>query len=381
MTHSEEHLQTPPPAKIGMTEQEIDTPALVVDLAPLESNLDLMMRLLAPTGVKLRAHAKTHKSPVIAAMQIARGAVGQCVQKVSEAEALVSGGIMDVLISNEVVGAQKLARVATLAKVAKVAVCVDDARNVEDLERAAADAGARVSVLVEIDAGAGRCGIDPGEPAVALARRIAQSPHLSFGGLQAYQGGAQHMRTHAQREAAVKEAAARAARTIELLKAAGIACPIVGGGGTGTFLLEANSGVYTEVQAGSYIFMDADYGRNFDEAGAPFGAFQQSLFVLSTVMSAPRAGVAVLDAGLKSVSVDSGFPLVWNAPEVKYVDASDEHGKLEFPAGADGPKFGEKIRIVPGHCDPTVNLHDWYVGLRNGRVESVWPVAARGCFS
>ena len=370
-----------PPAQPGMREDEIDTPALVIDLDALEYNLDHMARLLAPTGVKLRAHAKTHKSPVIAKLQIARGAVGQCVQKVAEAETLAWGGVNDILVSNEVVGAAKLARLCALARIAKVAVCVDDATQVAAIEAAAADADVTMSVLVEIDVGAGRAGVAAGPEAVALAKRIADSKHLTFGGLQAYQGSAQHKRTLAERRTLIGAAIDASRRTVEQLRQQGLSCPIVGGAGTGSFQIEASSGVYTEMQAGSYIFMDADYARNLDESGAPVSTFRHSLFVLSTVMSASRPGVAVLDAGHKAVSIDSGMPTVWGRPDVRYVSASDEHGKLEVGSETVAPKLGEKLRLVPGHCDPTVDRFDWYVGVRKGRVECLWPVAARGGFS
>ena len=370
-----------PPARPGMREDEVDTPALLIDLDAFEANLDAMAGLLASTGVKLRAHAKTHKSPVIAQLQMARGAVGQCVQKVAEAEALAWGGVPDILVSNEVVGAAKLARLAALARITRIAVCADDASQVLAIESAAADAGARLVVLVEIDVGAGRCGVAPGPDAVALARMIADSRHLIFGGLQAYQGSAQHKRTPAERQALITAAVEGTRRTVEQLRQQGLECPIVGGGGTGTFALEAGSGVYTEIQAGSYVFMDADYARNLDATGAPVATFRHALFVLSTVMSAPRAGMAVLDAGLKALAVDSGLPLVWRRPEITYASASDEHGKLTFAADAVAPKLGEKLRLVPGHCDPTVDRYDWYVGIRGSRVECLWPIAAKGCMS
>jgi D-serine deaminase-like pyridoxal phosphate-dependent protein len=364
-----------------MREEDIDTPALLIDLDAFEANLDRMAALLAPTGVKLRAHAKTHKSPVIAKLQMARGAVGQCVQKVAEAEVLAWGGIPDILVSNEVVGATKLARLCALARIAKVAVCVDDAAQVAMLETAAAYAGIRLPVLVEIDVGAARCGVAPGPDAVALAQRIAGSKHLTFGGLQAYQGSAQHKRTVAERRTLIGGAVDASRRTVEQLRQQGLACPIVGGAGTGTFEIEAQSGVYTEMQAGSYVFMDADYARNMDADGAPVGTFRHALFVLATVMSAPKPGLAVLDAGHKAVAVDSGLPVVWQRPEVRYVSASDEHGKLDVASETTMPKLGEKLRLVPGHCDPTVDRYDWYVGVRGGRVECLWPVAARGGMS
>jgi D-serine deaminase-like pyridoxal phosphate-dependent protein len=366
-----------PPAEPGMREDEIDTPALVIDLDAFEANLDLMAALLAPTGAKLRAHAKTHKSPVIAKQQIARGAVGQCVQKVAEAEILAWGGVHNILVSNEVVGARKLARLAALARIAEVAVCADDPAQVAALEAAAADAAIRLRVLVEIDVGAGRCGVAPGPVAVALAQRIAASPHLIFGGLQAYHGSAQHLRRAEQRQAAIAGAIEGSRRTVEQLRQQGLDCPIVGGAGTGTFPIEAASGVYTEIQAGSYCFMDADYAANQEQEQT----FQHALFVLATVMSTPKAGVAAVDAGHKAVAIDSGLPLVWQRPDFSYTGASDEHGKLQYGSETTPPVLGEKLRLVPGHCDPTVDRHDWYVGVRRGRVESLWPVAARGAFT
>ena len=368
----------PPPAQPGQPESEIDTPALVLDLDAFEHNLDRMAALLAPTGARLRAHAKTHKSPVIAHLQLARGAVGQCVQKTAEAEILAWAGVPDILVSNEVIAPAKLAKLAALSRIARVAVCADDLAGIAAIEAAAEAARTRLTVLVEIDAGAGRCGVTPGPEAVALAHRIAASPHLRFGGLQAYQGSAQHRRTPAERTALIAAATEGARRTVEQLRQQGIPCPIVGGGGTGSFALEAASGVFTEIQAGSYIFMDADYARNLDESGAPVSTFRQSLFVLAQVMSAPRPGIAVLDAGHKAVAVDSGLPLVWNRPDLRFVSASDEHGKLEVAPETTTPKAGEKLRLVPGHCDPTVDRYDWYVGVRGGRVECLWPVAARG---
>jgi D-serine deaminase-like pyridoxal phosphate-dependent protein len=363
-----------------MREDEIDTPALILDLEVFEANLAHMAAMLAPTGARLRAHAKTHKSPVIAHLQAASGAIGQCVQKVGEAEILAWGGVPDILVSNEVVGPTKLARLAALARITRIAMCADDAAQVAAIAAAAESAGTRMAVLVEIDVGAGRCGVAPGPEAVALARHIAASPHLIFGGLQAYHGSAQHLRHPEQRRAAISEAIEASRRTVEQLRQQGLACPIVGGGGTGTFALEAASGVYTEIQAGSYIFMDADYSRNLDSAGQGITTFGQSLFVLSTVMSTSRPGAAVVDAGLKALAVDSGMPLVWQRPDLEYVSASDEHGKITVPSEAEAPKIGEKLRLVPGHCDPTVDRHDWYVGVRSGRVECLWPVAARGAF-
>ena len=367
----------PPPAQPGMREDEVDMPALLLDLDAFEHNLARMQTLLAPTGARLRAHAKTHKSTVIAHRQIAHGAVGQCVQKVAEAEALAWGGVGDILVSNEVVGDAKLARLAALARIAQVAVCADDAGNVARIEAAAEAAGVRLPVLVEIDVGMTRCGVQPGPEAVALAGVIAASRHLRFAGLQAYHGSAQHLRTPAERSGAIGAAVDSVRRTVEQLRQQGLECQIIGGAGTGTFELESGSGLYNEIQAGSYCFMDADYARN---RGGRSAGFQHALFVLATVMSQARPGLAAVDAGHKAVAIDSGMPLVWQREGVAYTGASDEHGKLEWTEGA-GVHHGEKIRLVPGHCDPTVDRFDWYVGMRNGRVECLWPVAARGAFA
>ena len=374
-------MQQNPPARIGMAEDEIDTPALLIDLEAFEFNLDTMAAAMVAAGVKLRAHAKTHKSPVIAHLQMRRGAIGQCVQKVAEAEILAWGGVADILVSNEVVGADKLARLAALARITRIAVCADDAAQIDAIGQAARAAGVEIAVLVEIDVGAGRCGVMPGSAAVVLAERIAATPHLRFGGLQAYHGSAQHLRRHGARRAAIADAADGARRTVEQLRQVGLDCPIVGGAGTGTFEFEAASGVYTEIQAGSYCFMDADYAVNLDADDQPTSRFRHSLFVLTTVMSAAQPGIAVVDAGHKSVAIDSGMPTVWQRPGLRYAGASDEHGKLMFDENVRGPAIGEKLRLVPGHCDPTVDRFDWYVGIRAGRVESLWPVAARGATS
>jgi 3-hydroxy-D-aspartate aldolase len=376
-------MPLPPPAVPGMAFDAIDTPALVVDLDAFEHNLARMAEAAAAAGVRLRPHAKTHKSPVIARRQIALGAVGVCCQKVSEAEILADGGVDDILVSNQVAGARKLDRLAALARRARIAVCVDDAGNAREVSAAAERFGAEIGVLVEIDVGAGRCGVAPGAEAVRLAREVAALPGLRFEGLQAYQGAAQHLRGWDERRDAIARAEAMVRQTVAGLAAAGLECRTIGGAGTGTFELEAASGVWNELQVGSYIFMDADYARNRAMDGGPVANFEHALFVLATVMSHPTAARAVVDAGLKAMSFESGLPEVWERAGVAYQGASDEHGKLLLD-GSNAPLgIGDKLLLVPGHCDPTANLHDWYVGVRGlgsdtARVETVWPVAARG---
>ena len=369
---------TRPPARIGDPLSAVDTPALIIDLEAFEFNLRRLPESLIGKPVRIRPHAKTHKSPIIALKQIELGAVGVCCQKVSEAEALVYGGVKDVLVSNEIIGAQKLERLAALTKLAKIGVCVDDLSNVRDIALVAARQNAKLDVYVEIDVGTFRCGVTPGEAAVTLAKEINVSKHLRFAGLHAYHGAAQHQRTHAARSASIHAASEHAIATRQALQGAGLDCPIITGAGTGTYLFEAASKVYNEIQPGSYIFMDADYGRNHGEGGAPVSEFRQSLFVWATVMSRPTSDRAVVDAGLKALSVDSGMPLVADLRGVEYARASDEHGVLLIKDGGTKIALGEKIRLTPGHCDPTVNMHDWYVGVRNSVVEQLWPITARG---
>jgi D-serine deaminase-like pyridoxal phosphate-dependent protein len=361
-----------------MRVDQVDTPALLLDLDAFEHNLRHLNQTLAGRAVRVRPHAKSHKCPRIALRQVELGAVGVCCQKVSEAEALVRGGVRDVLIANEVVGAPKLQRLAALAREARVGVCVDDASNVSDLATAVRAAGSQPDVYVEVDVGARRCGVAPGTPAVALAQAVTRAG-LRFAGVHAYQGAAQHLRTPAERAVAIGKAVEMVQATVALLNGAGLTPDVITGAGTGTYLLEAASGVYNEIQPGSYVFMDADYGRNLGDDGRPVHEFQQSLFILAGVMSRPVSGRAVVDVGLKAHSVDSGMPAVVGVEGARYTRASDEHGVIEL----DGPgevRLGQKLRLVPGHCDPTVNLYDWLVCCRGERVEDIWPISARGAF-
>ncbi len=365
-----------PPARVGDYVADIDTPALIVDLDALERNLQLMANAVRGSGVALRPHAKSHKCPDIARLQMGLGAVGVCCQTVREAEVLVAAGIPDVLVTNEVVGVAKSVRLAALARDARVAVLVDHEHNVARLGAAAADAGATLRALVEVDVGAHRCGVEPGRAAAMLAQAIADVPALEFGGIHAYHGGAQHRRTPQERSEAIASATALAVQSRDAIEALGIECPTVTGAGTGTWQLERDSGVYTELQPGSYVFMDADYGRN--ALAADQHAFEQSLFLLATVMSTPTAERVIVDAGLKALAFDSGPPLVHCAAGLSFEKASDEHGVIGVQTGIDPPRLGDRLWLIPGHCDPTVNLHDWLVGVRGERVECIWPIAARG---
>ena len=375
-------MPLPPPAQPGQSLAEIETPALVIDLDAFERNLVAMAAFTQAHGVRLRPHAKTHKSPEIALRQIAHGAVGQCCQKVGEAEILVAGGVQDVLVTNEIVGAAKLDRLARLARQARIGLCVDHPDGVREAAEAAARNDVVLDILVEIDVGSRRCGAAPGEAALRLADAVHRTNPLKLRGLQAYQGAAQHMRSIDERREAIERAGLSTRQTARRFVDAGLPCEIISGAGTGTHELEGTSGIWNELQAGSYIFMDADYARNRQADGTPFRTFEHALFILAGVMSKPVPDRAIVDAGHKTAAVDSGMPVPFRRDGVIYTKPSDEHGVLTGdPVMV--PHRGDRLLLVPGHCDPTVNLHDWYVCVRglhgpDAHVEEVWPVAARG---
>lgn len=368
------------PALPGMRENEIQTPCLILDLDALERNIRKMGDYARENGMRHRVHGKMHKSVDVAKLQEKLGgAVGVCCQKVSEAEVFARGGIRDVLVSNQVRDPAKIDRLARIPKLgARAICCVDDVANVGDLSAAAQKHGTTIECLVEIDCGAGRCGVTTTPAVVEIAKAIDAAPGLRFAGIQAYQGAMQHMDRYEDRKAKIDVAVAMVKDAVDALKAEGLECDIVGGGGTGSYYFESTSGVYNELQCGSYAFMDADYGRILDKDGNRIdqGEWENALFLLTSVMSHAKPGKAICDAGLKAQSVDSGLPFIYGRTDVKYVKCSDEHGVIEDLENV--LKINERLRLVPGHCDPTCNVHDWYVGVRNGVVETVWPVSARG---
>ncbi|MCO5058715.1 MAG: DSD1 family PLP-dependent enzyme [Rhizobiaceae bacterium] len=368
------------PALPGMDEADIQTPCLVLDLDALERNIRKMGDYARAHGMRHRVHGKMHKSVDVAKLQERLGgAVGVCCQKVSEAEVFVRGGIKDVLVSNQVRDPAKIDRLARLPGLgARIIVCVDDLANVAELSAAARKHGTVLEVFVEIDCGAGRCGVTTTQAVVEIAKAVDAAPNLKFTGIQAYQGAMQHLDKYEDRQANLDIAIAMVKDAVAGLEAVGLKPELVSGGGTGSYYFESASGVYNELQCGSYAFMDADYGRILDKDGQRIdqGEWENSLFLLTSVMSHAKADKAICDAGLKAQSVDSGLPFVFGRDDVKYIKCSDEHGVIEDPNGV--LAINEKLRLVPGHCDPTCNIHDWYVGVRNGKVETLWPVSARG---
>lgn len=368
------------PALPGMDEADIQTPCLILDLDALERNIRKMGEYAKAHGMHHRSHGKMHKSVDVQKLQERLGgAVGVCCQKVSEAEVFARGGIKDILVSNEVRDLAKIDRLARLPKYgARIIVCVDDVENVAELSAAAQKHGTTLECLVEIDCGQGRCGVGTASGAVEIAQAIDAAPGLKFAGIQAYQGSMQHLENYADRKAKLNEAIAATKAVVAALKEAGLNPELVSGGGTGSYHFESNSGIYNELQCGSYAFMDADYGRIKDRHGNRIdrGEWENALFILTSVMSHAKPDQAVCDAGLKVQSLDSGLPIVHGRDDVKYLSASDEHGVIEDRSGA--LRINEKLKLIPGHCDPTCSMHDWYVVVRKGKVEAVWPVSARG---
>ncbi len=368
------------PAAIGMDESEIQTPCLILDLDALERNIKKMGDYAKAHGMRHRVHGKMHKSVDVAKLQEQLGgAVGVCCQKVSEAEVFARGGIKDILVSNQVRDPAKIDRLARLPKLgARTIVCVDDVDNVADLSSAAEKHGTELEVFVEIDCGAGRCGVTTTPAVIEIAKAVEAAQNLKFTGIQAYQGAMQHLDTYEARKEKLDTAIAMVKDAVDGLKAEGIDCELVSGGGTGSYYFESNSGVYNELQCGSYAFMDADYGRILDKDGQRIdqGEWENALFILTSVMSHAKTDKAICDAGLKAQSVDSGLPFIFGRDDVEYLKCSDEHGVIGDPDGV--LKVNDKLRLVPGHCDPTCNVHDWYVGVRGGKVEALWPVSARG---
>ena len=382
---------------IGKSVNAIDTPSLVVDLDRMERNLSTMADFAAEHKVLLRPHAKMHKSVELAKLQMASGAIGVCVQKTSEAEVLVAGGVHNIFITNEVIALHKLARVATLTRTlgslgGKLAICVDSTEGIERLAacmnegRMSSGIASSIDVFIELNVGQDRCGVAPGAAAVALALEIRKHPALTFAGLQAYHGKAQHMRSASERRAAILSAVQAVRRTCELIEAKGIKVGLVTGAGTGTAPLEAASSVYGELQSGSYLFMDADYAANQLDVIAP--RFKHALFIKTQVISV-HADHVVCDAGHKSHAIDSGLPKVHafsSRSKLDYSNGGDEHGILRPAEGSTRlPGLGSMLWLIPGHCDPTVNLHNHMIGVRGGLlkgvVERIIAVDARGALT
>jgi D-serine deaminase-like pyridoxal phosphate-dependent protein len=360
-----------------MKVEELDTPVLLLDRDALERNISRMRDLAAKAGLKYRPHAKSHKSPVIAGMQLAAGAAGVCCAKLGEAEVMAASGVPDILITTEVVGRSKLMRLMAAARQSHVAVVADDERNIAELAGAAQTAGLRLDVLIEVDIGQGRCGVQPGPEAARLAQVVAGSRWLRFRGLQGYQGAIQMTAGFGDREAQVRQALGRLMETAELVRKSGIEVEVLTGGGTGSSIIDGALHGYTELQPGSYVFMDSKY-RGIEWPGGATQPFETSLTVLGTVISRPAPDRAIVDVGLKAASSDHGPIAPVGLAGATYAFAGDEHGHVRFEGGRCPLAVGDRVTFVPSHCDTTVNLYDRYIVTKGGYVEDVWDIAARG---
>jgi D-serine deaminase-like pyridoxal phosphate-dependent protein len=358
---------------------KLQTPALVLDIEALERNIARMADHARRSGIALRPHAKTHKSAEIARRQIAAGALGVCCAKLGEAEALAEAGIDSILITSPVVTDGGIARLAALnARIAGLIAVCDNAGTALRLDAAAGAAGKTLRIFVDIDPGMGRTGIRP-DRAVPLVEQVAAAQNLEYAGLQCYAGQVQHMESPNQRRDASLSALKELALLRDELGARNLAPQILSGGGTGTFDIDPDARTLTELQAGSYVFMDRQYNDVWTKPGGR-PPFETSLFVQTTVISANRPGMVTTDAGLKAFATDDGVPVIAEgAPEgAAYFFFGDEQGGVAAPPGAGALRLGDAVACVVPHCDPTVNLYDRYHVVRRDVLEAVWPVDGRG---
>jgi 3-hydroxy-D-aspartate aldolase len=363
-----------------MNRDEIPTPALLLDADRFERNLARMAEHAKKAGKNLRPHAKTHRCPEIARLQIEAGALGVACAKLGEAEVMARAGVGGLLITTEIVTDASIFRLVRLLESAPdTMVVVDNAQNVDALARAMTSRGLVLNVLVDVDVGGRRTGAQPGEPALALARAVAKHRSLRLRGLQGYAGHCAHVMGWAARREASHKAMTPLMETRRLLEGAGLPVEIVAGASTGTYDIDVELDGLTELQSGSYCVMDLDYRRIGGRGGDALTDFEMALTVAATVVSVPTADRAMVDAGLKAFSTDKPFPPVpVERPGITYEFAGDEHGRLTVTDPSRAPQLRERIEFFPPHCDPTFNLYDRVHVVRGQAVESVWEISARG---
>jgi D-serine deaminase-like pyridoxal phosphate-dependent protein len=359
--------------ELGCPKDELDTPALCLDLDKLESNIRTMAGLCARHGVAWRPHSKAHKSPAIAQLELAAGALGITCAKLGEAEVLADGGVRDLLVANQVVGPQKMRRLAELCRRADPIVAIDHLDQALPMSQAMQAAGVRARVLIEVDIGLHRAGVAPGEPTVRLAEQVSRLPGLDLAGIMGYEGHLLTIEDRQRKTHEIREAMAVLVDTKEQLERAGIPCPIVSAGGTGSFAITIECPGVTELQAGGLIFMDAFYRTRCQVSG-----FEHALTLVTTVVSRPAPDRAIVDAGRKSHNVEIAPPWVIGREDIRFVRLSAEHGQFELDPSAQDLRVGDRLELVPGYSDLTTVLHDEFYALRHGRLEAVWPLAGRG---
>jgi D-serine deaminase-like pyridoxal phosphate-dependent protein len=349
---------------------EISTPALVVDRAALDRNIARMAAFFAAGPCRLRPHFKAHKTPEIARRQLAAGSCsGLTCATVGEAE-IAAGFCDDILLANEIVAPAKCSRVAALAKRVRMTTAIDSLAGLDALSRAARESGARIGVLVDLDVGQGRCGVEPGEAALTLARQATESEGIVLRGVMGYEGHLQPVRDRSERESRTREAMQGLVRTAKHLREAGLPCEIVSAGGTGTYDISGRIDGITEIQAGSYALMDTDYS----DVGVPF---EPAFWVLGTVVSRPARDRCVADCGHKSMTKDHSLPAVRGIAGATVTSLNDEHATIALPPDST-ITIGDRVELLPSHVDPTINLHDAFYVVDRQTVVDVWPIAARG---
>jgi D-serine deaminase-like pyridoxal phosphate-dependent protein len=360
--------------KVGDRVEDLDTPSMIVDLDLVEANLKKLMDKLLPTGLNIRPHLKTSKSAIVAKKMAQAGAKGGCVAKVSEAEVIAATGFDDLLITCEIVGPAKVRRLVELYRNhRKIRIVVDSEVGASAINKALESSGINepISVLIDLDVGLHRTGVKPGEPALALARHVAGLKHLKLIGVQGYEGHLQHLHDREDRKTQCLESMHILTSTADALRKAGFNIEVVTTGGTGTAEFCASVPGVTELQPGSFIFMDTDY-RN---AVGTF--YSNSLTILSTVVSQQGPRAVTIDSGLKSLTTDSGLAECKDS-KYTYGVLGDEQGSLTWEEGTPALSVGDRVEMIPSHIDPTVNLHDYYYAYRGGIIQEIWPVDSRG---
>ena len=361
---------------IGSGKFEINTPALLIDLEKMEFNLNAVADFLKDKEANIRPHTKTHKSPVLAHKQIKAGAIGVTCQKLAEAEVMAGAGIEDILITNQIIGSNKIKRLVNLAKKIDIKVVVDNVSNIEAISEAAMQEDVKLGVLVEVNIGLNRCGVTPGEEALQLAQEIVKNKGLEFKGLMGYEGHTVFIESYEERKRETIKALKLLMDTKELVEQNGLKCKIISSGGTGTYNITGEYPGITEIEAGSYLTMDGQYGT-IDGIGEEF---KKALTLLTTVISRPVEDRAVIDAGVKTVTEDFGLPAVKDGEGITLFQLDEENGHLRLENSGKNLKVGDKIELIPSHGCTTINLHDVFYGIRGGIVESILPIEARGKF-
>jgi len=364
---------------IGKSKWDLDSPALCLDLDKLEGNIKSMQSRLQGTGVATRPHGKSHKCPAIAKMQIAAGAIGLCAAKLSESEVFLNNGISSVLMTGVNITTPKIKHAMELRKKYPGFIqAVDNPQNAKDLQDAAKAAGVTADVVVDIDV-IKRSGVLAGDPALALAQLVDKSPNLKFRGILAYDGGVQHVKGFQARKETAMKNFEPVVMTYEKMKAAGLNLEIFSGGGTGTYDIMTSVKGFTDVQVGSYVFMDCQYiviGGSKNEA--VFDDFAPSLTVMTTIINANYPGRLVTDSGTKALTLNKPNAMVIGEPSFDYVAGSDEYGAITFTSSNKTYKVGDRLEVIVPHCDPVINLYDFMYGIRKDKVESILPILGRG---